>query len=84
MSHMTTHGDPDNDLSGPDLARLLVLEAGRVLEELTPTLALRLSDNPNDRAEAIRSSLATLDRARALLNAAHSGTRLAGESKPIS
>ncbi|KUO54160.1 MAG: hypothetical protein APF78_01150 [Sphingomonadales bacterium BRH_c3] len=54
----------------PDLAQLLVLEAGRILEDLTPELAVRLPTDRDERLATIASALAALDDGRALMVAA--------------
>jgi hypothetical protein len=42
--------DHDIDADEPDLAQLLVLEAGRMLEDLTPKLANSLPEGREERA----------------------------------
>lgn len=68
MVRMATYGHID--APEPDLAQLLVLEAGRMLEDLTPELALRLPNSREDRHDMITSMIVRLDRAHCLLTAA--------------
>lgn len=72
--------DLDTDLPEPDLAQLLVLEAGRMLEDLTLELAMRLSRSAAQRGDHLTCVIATLERVRALLAAAHACKGLEGES----
>ncbi len=58
------------DPADPDLAQLLLREAGRLLEDLTPELAMRLPEQADERAALLRQALDTLDAARSLLEAA--------------
>jgi len=65
---METSGDPD--ITEPDLAQLLVLEAGRILEDLAPELALRLPGPTSYCHDMIAVMIKRIDRARSLLVAA--------------
>lgn len=56
----------------PDLAQLLVLEAGRIIEDLTPELASRLPAATPEREDAIASFIDRTTQAISLLVAAHS------------
>lgn len=64
------------------LTQLLVLEAGRILEDLTPDLALKLPHSTAHRHEQLTSMLAALESARSILLAARAREDHAGH--PIS
>lgn len=60
----------DTDLPEPDLAQLLVLEAGRILEDLTPELVMKLPQAALDRSNQLTAIVTELERAGAFLKAA--------------
>jgi|GEM_PF-1441097 len=60
----------NTDLAEPDLAQLLVLEAGRILEDLTPDLAMALPVTSGDRNQTLAAQLAKIEKAGRLLVAA--------------
>ena len=62
--------DDDIDAEETDLAQLLVREAGRRLEDLTPELAMRLPDQADDAAAILDQFCNRLAGAEALLRAA--------------
>lgn len=66
--------------SEPDLAQLLVLEAGRILEDLTPERAMSLSPTPYERQSAIEKYCQCLSDAQILLFAAQIVTRCVGRA----
>lgn len=53
-----------------DLVRLLVLEAGRLMEDTSPDFALKLPQDPSERAETLKAMLQSLQTIRKLLEAA--------------
>lgn len=60
----------DIDEAAPDLAQLLVLEAGRILEDLTTELAVTLPPSPAARYKHLTHILQALEQTHALLAAA--------------
>ncbi len=62
--------DDNSALDGPDLVRLLVLEAGRLMEEASPMLAMRLPDDRAARAAVLVVMNQASETIDALLHAA--------------
>lgn len=68
--------DDDSTIGEPDLARLLVLEAGRLMEEASPLLAMRLPEDQAARAAALAVMSQASETIDALVHAARALHRM--------
>ncbi len=73
---------PHHEVEDPDIVSLLVLEAGRLMEDASPDFALKLPETKAERGETLNAMLEAAAAIHSLMTAAVAANNLHGSRLP--